>query len=235
MKPALLPAGLRGERRFRWRGGEVSRLEALSDAVFALSLTLLVVALEVPRTSGELIHLFWQFPAFGICFAFILWVWYEHYLYHRRYGFEDASTVALNGLLLFFVVFYVYPLKFLAAALITEPVSGLDMVAFGERGMAVMLLYSGGFVGIFSVMSLMYGRAWRLRDQLELNAAEREATLGSLRSQLLSVSIGVVSLIAVLTLPQRPALSGLVYFLMGPLHGLNGWWTGKRVAEKGDR
>jgi len=74
MKPDLLPESLRGERWFRWRGGEVSRLEALSDAVFALSLTLLVVALEVPRSSAELIRLFWQFPAFGICFAFLLWV-----------------------------------------------------------------------------------------------------------------------------------------------------------------
>ena len=33
----LLPRSLRGERHFRWRGGEVSRVEGLSDAVFALS------------------------------------------------------------------------------------------------------------------------------------------------------------------------------------------------------
>jgi len=161
MKPELLPEGLRGERWFRWRGGEVSRLEALSDAVFALSLTLLVVALEVPRTSEELIRLFWQFPAFGICFAFLLWVWYEHYLYHRRYGFEDASTVALNGLLLFFVVFYVYPLKFLFTKL-------FDMALYGDRtglqdGKAVMLMYSSGVVGIFGLFAVMNLYAYRHR------------------------------------------------------------------------
>ena len=33
----LLPRSLRAERHFRWRGGEVSRVEGLSDAVFALS------------------------------------------------------------------------------------------------------------------------------------------------------------------------------------------------------
>lgn len=33
---------------------------------------LLVVALEVPSSSEELIAVFWQFPAFALCFAFIL-------------------------------------------------------------------------------------------------------------------------------------------------------------------
>ena len=70
--PELLPRRLREERHFRWRGGEVSRIEGLSDAVFALSLTLLVVALEVPKTSAELIAVFWQFPAFILCFVYFL-------------------------------------------------------------------------------------------------------------------------------------------------------------------
>ena len=35
---------------FRWRGNEISRIEGLSDAVFAFAVTLLVVSLEVPKT-----------------------------------------------------------------------------------------------------------------------------------------------------------------------------------------
>jgi hypothetical protein len=38
------------DKLFRWRGGEVSRLEGFSDAVFGFGLTLLVVSLEVPQT-----------------------------------------------------------------------------------------------------------------------------------------------------------------------------------------
>ena len=232
----LLPEALRGEKNFRWRGGAVSRIEGLSDAVFALSLTLLVVALEVPRTSEELVAVFWQFPAFAICFLFIMWVWYEHYLYHRRFGFEDLATIALNGVLLFFIVFYVFPLKFLARALITAPITadmgGADMdVVFGSHGTTVMVLYSGGFVGIFAVFSLMYWRAWRLRDRIQLDPAERAAVLGALRGHLLSGAIGILSLVCAVAIPVIPALSGLVYFLMGPVQGINGYRTGVAVEK----
>ena len=238
VEKTLLPRSLREEKHFRWRGGEVSRIEGLSDAVFALSLTLLVVALEVPNTSDELIAVFWQFPAFALCFAFMLWVWYGHFLYHRRFGFEDAATVALNGLLLFFIVFYVFPLKFLASVLVTAPLDGAGSdIVFGSHGRTVMVLYSGGFVGIFTVLTLMYWRAWRLRDRIHLDAAERAAVRGTLRGYLLSIAIGVLSLVLAVAAPQVPALSGLVFFLMGPVHGVNGYRTGvavERAAEDGD-
>ena len=42
--------------KFRWRSHEVSRIEGLSDAVFAFAVTLLVVSLEVPKTFAELMH-----------------------------------------------------------------------------------------------------------------------------------------------------------------------------------
>ena len=232
VEKTLLPRSLREEKYFRWRGGEVSRIEGLSDAVFALSLTLLVVALEVPKTSDELIAVFWQFPAFAFCFTFMLWVWYEHFRYHRRFGFEDPGTVALNGLLLFFIVFYVFPLKFLASVLITAPLEGAGShVVFGGHGTTVMVLYSGGFVGIFAVLALMYWRAWRLRDRIHLDAAERAAVRGALRGHLLSIAVGVLSLVLAVAAPQNLALSGLVYFLMGPVQGINGHHTGKAVER----
>jgi len=55
MRGRLLRHGFGADHGFRWRGGEISRLEGLSDAVFAFAVTLLVVSLEVPRTFDELL------------------------------------------------------------------------------------------------------------------------------------------------------------------------------------
>ena len=66
------------------------------------------------------------FPAFAATFASISWIWYEHYLFFRRYPLEDGLTVVLNSILLFVVVFYSYPLKFMFTRLI-----GGNLLGFG--------------------------------------------------------------------------------------------------------
>ena len=102
-----------GEEDFRWRGEDVSRIEGFSDAVFAFAVTLLVVSLEVPKTFDELLETMRGFVAFAICFYLLLIVWYEHYKFFRRYGLRDILILVLNAALLFLVLMYVYPLKFL--------------------------------------------------------------------------------------------------------------------------
>src|SRR5689334_14510630 len=110
----------RRDHGFRWRGQEVSRLEGLSDAVFGFAITLLVVSLEVPKTYAELLAMYSlaHFVAFAACFALIATVWYDHHVFFRRYGLDDTRTTLLNMVLLFVVLFYVYPLKFLFSTFI---------------------------------------------------------------------------------------------------------------------
>jgi hypothetical protein len=58
------------------------------------------------------------FFAFAICFALLLQVWHEQYRYFRRYNLQDSISLVLNCILLFLVLFYVYPLKFLFTFLV---------------------------------------------------------------------------------------------------------------------
>src|SRR6202022_3095140 len=104
---------------FRWRSHEISRIEGLSDVVFAFAVTLLVVSLEVPKTFDELMAVMRGFGAFAICFALLIVVWFNQYKFFRRYGLQDSLTIVLNTALLFVVLFYVYPLKFVFTFLIS--------------------------------------------------------------------------------------------------------------------
>lgn len=60
------------DKYFRWRGGEVFRLESLFDAIIALAPTLIVVSVEVPSSFAELTESFRKLPAFAICFAILV-------------------------------------------------------------------------------------------------------------------------------------------------------------------
>jgi hypothetical protein len=233
------------EAAFRWRGGSVSRIEGLTDGVFALALTLLVVTLEVPTSYGAMIDAFAQVPVFALTFASIGLLWYQHHLFHRRYGLEDIVTVVWNLVFLFLVLLYAYPLKFLARALCQ--MSGLvphdslpeGFVAEGLEGKdvrGVMLLYSGGVVAIFLVLAAMVRHAEKRADDLGLDARERILTRSTLRDHLLAAGIGGVSFLLAAASPGLVSLSGMLYFLFGPLLGWNGWRTDGelRALEAGE-
>lgn len=231
----FLPESLKGgEKHFRWRGGEVSRIEGLSDGVFALALTLLTVSLEVPNSFDELAGAFKQVPAFLVCFAILAMLWYYHYLHHRRYGLEDGISNTLNLVLLFLVLLYVYPLKFLFSLLFQGmiDVHPSDRIIMGDGNMpTLMLLYSFGAIGVFLVLFLMTLWAYRKRAELELDARELVITKGEAIAHLISIGIAVVSVTLVLIDDALAPWSGLVYFLMGPVHGIRGYLTGSAVEK----
>ena len=156
-----------GEREFRWRAAEVTRLEGFSDAVFAFAVTLLVVSLEVPKTYPELLHAMRGFFAFGVCFAVLANIWHQHCRYFRRYGLQDPLAVTLNCFLLFCVLFYVYPMKFMFTGAFTQD---LDISEAQVR--MLFLIFSGGYVAIFSIFTLLYWHAWRKRSELALTPLE---------------------------------------------------------------
>ena len=226
-----------GEEDFRWRGEDISRIEGFSDSVFAFAVTLLVVSLQVPRTFDELLATMRGFFAFAICFFLLLSVWYDHYKFFRRYGLRDNPTRWLNSALLFLVLLFVYPLKFLFTLLINQQLFGLAENRMIEPSQfpLLMVIYGAGFVAVQFVFLLMYTRAYSLRTILELDARELSVTREEIQGFLLNILVGLASVaIAVLGGAATIAWAGLVYLLLFPLLSINGYVMGSR-RRKGAR
>jgi uncharacterized membrane protein len=210
---------------FRNRAHEVTRVEAFSDIVFGFALTLIVVSLEVPKTFAELMHEMHGFVGFAICFSILMWVWFAHHTFFRRYGMTDGITIVLNTCLLFVVLFYVYPLKF-TFALIT---GNLPRGAMPSRfaGATLMEIYGLGFFALFLLFFLLYGHAWRRRELLALNAVEVHDTVTHLIMYATYMAIGLLA--TLLAGLEEPGWSGLTFFLLGPVSAVIG---GKRGAKR---
>jgi hypothetical protein len=219
---------------FRPRAGEITRLEAFSDGTFAFAITLLVVSLEVPATFDQLLDTMRGFLAFAICFTILLWIWHVHTRFFRRYGLQDAPTVALNGALLFVVLFYVYPLKFLWTLVIgnltgLRPLGGaLEAGQPMMRGMQtpqLMVIYGIGFTAIFLTLAALYYRAYGKRAAMELTPLEVFDTRSAIWEHLGVAAVGVVSIVLSQALPERLSwLSGPAYSLIGVVKGWHGYW-----------
>jgi len=216
---------------FRWRAGDVTRLEQFSDAVFAFALALLVVANEIPKGGAALLETLTEFPAFVATFATFVWIWYYHYLYFRRFGFVDAFTTFLNAVLLLLILFYVFPLRFIMGALF-DGFTGQGWAFSFEQGSTLMAVYSLGFAAVFGMFALLYRHALRLRDELELNELELLITRGSMRANVILMGMGLVSAaLAILGPWWMVPFAGMMYCFIGPLM----YWHAKRVQRGLDR
>ena len=246
LRETLVRKRIGGEEDFSWRGTEVSRLEGFSDAVFAFAITLLVVSLEVPRTFDELALDMRGFFAFAVCFLLLFAVWHDHYKFFRRYGLTDSVTLRLTAALLFIVLFYVYPLKFLFTLLIDRLLGFSTQVRSSGGGMVeaieqaqwpqLMIVYGAGFVAVQVVLFLLYLRAYTLREELELDADELSITREELQGFALNVAVGLVSIaLAILLGPGYIQWAGLIYLLLLPLQTINGRYMGTRRAKAAER
>lgn len=227
-RPTIVP-----EKYFRWRAGEITRLEAFCDVVFGFAITLLVVSLEVPHTYAELMADMRGFLPFAACFAQLALIWRTHYKFSRRYGLEDPYTVFLNVVLLFLVLFYVYPLKFVFTLVFSELTGSEASARLGwHEGSVLMRIYALGFVCVFLLFVLMYVHAYRLRRDLGLNPVEISVTRFSIQENVILALVGITSFVVA---TRSPDWAGWTYASIGPLMAIHGTFFGRRIrllAEK---
>jgi uncharacterized membrane protein len=147
---------------------ETGRLEAFSDGVFAIAITLLVLELKVPELSqtggspGALAKaLLQQWPSYvGLVTSFftILIMWVHHHAILRNVCRTDAWLHFANGCLLLGVTFVPYPTSILARYLETPAAK------------MAMAFYGGTFVFMAACFYLFIRAAFR-KPLLSINAS----------------------------------------------------------------
>jgi uncharacterized membrane protein len=180
------------------------------------------------------------FGAFAICFILLIVVWFNQYKFFRRYGLQDNLTVILNAALLFVVLFYVYPLKFVFTfliSLITGQGARVNlpdgsvgaMVENADQVATLMVVFGAGYIAVFGLFVLLYRHAYQKREQLGLNELEVFDTRTDIRESALNVGVAAVSVvIAAIGRGRWAGISGMVYMLTPLVMTLHGMWNGRR-------
>ena len=128
-----------------------SRLEAFSDGVFAVAITLLVLQFTVPEVaSGKLLaNLLGQWPQLVTYIASFLTVgvvWVNHHTIFRNLRTVDRTIQFINLVLLITVVLVPYPTALLGRYL-NSGLDGSVAAAFYAVVMTVMAIAFQGLVG----------------------------------------------------------------------------------------
>ena len=190
---------------FQLRGLENTRIESLSDGVFAIAIGLLLLSSSPPENFEQLRDFIKDFIPFAGSISILMLIWYQHYLYFIRFGLRDSGTTAINTILLFLVLFYTYHLKFLIrllvdiyTALLTDNKELFNRIFTEtirpEDTSELMVIYGLGASGIFLVFVWLNVRSLKKKKQLLLSQQEILLTQNSVR---INLAMGLIPLISV--------------------------------------
>ncbi|HSI72040.1 MAG TPA: TMEM175 family protein [Fimbriimonas sp.] len=222
---------------FLLRGREVSRVEAFSDAVFGFALTLLVVTLDIPKNTEDLMGILRGIPVFAVCFAMLYFLWNCHYVYCRRYGLQDTTVRILTGVLLFTVLLFVYPLKYIFTLFINGFL-GMDRsvnnAIHTEFDLEIaFVVYGLGWFVTLALFGCLYIHAGRSRLEPALSATERFLTRSAAVGFFITASLGLVSVALAMSLPGAwKTVAGFLYCLTGAIAKMHAGWERRQFKEK---
>lgn len=165
---------------------DTDRVEAFSDGVFAVALTLLVVSLTVPEigagraaSASALLQALakqWpQFVAFAASFFSVLLLWVSHHQTFAMIRRTSRHLMLANGLLLFLVTLIPFPTAVLARYIQTP---GGSVVAALYAG--VLLLITASFILLWHVVLSKPGMLKKEMTDAQKRALQRRNTLGLL-------------------------------------------------------
>jgi len=128
---------------------DTGRVEAFSDGIFAIAITLLVLFIQPPAPNAggllpALANQWTSYAAYVVSFLLILIMWINHHNLFKVIVCVDNIFLLLNGLLLMMITFVDYP-----TSLLGKYINGPD-------GRWIAALYSAVFV----LIALLYNALW---------------------------------------------------------------------------
>ncbi len=151
----------------------------------------------------------------------------------------------LNAILLFMVLFYVYPLKFLfsylvnvwtgVSTLVHLPGGAVERMIEPEQLPALMAIFSGGYLAVACVFMLLFRRALSKRKELELDALEVFETRVSIGASMINGAAAAISLVIALVGGARyGGAAGVIYpIVLGPAFTVYYSVMGRRKRKLG--
>lgn len=150
-----------------------SRLETFSDAAIAFAAVLMIFSLGLPKGYNDLIQNLHGFVPFALTFGALLLIWVAHRNLFRRYPLDDAFTVVVNSVFLFTILFFAYPLRFIAGSLVSMFTdSGHTVLVSPDQLQSLFMIYGLGWMVVFFCIALLYLHAARISEMLGLSEIE---------------------------------------------------------------
>jgi len=187
----------------RWSTG---RVEAFSDGVFAIAITLLVLDIKLEPSAYDhlaraLVDEWPSYLAYVTSFLTVGAVWMAHHSLFARLRFVDATLMQINILLLMIAAFLPFPTTVLAAA--------LDGSRSAERTAVVLYGATAGTI------ELLLAAAWRhAARQRELVASGEGADLAPRPRGRGVISAGLYAVAVLFGLLVFPRLAAVGYLLV---------------------
>jgi TMEM175 potassium channel family protein len=196
------------------RAFDYDRTVALSDGVFAIALTLLVLTISFPELhsaqrhnlGAQLQDRFPQLLSYLLSFVVLAYLWLRHHVFFRRLGRIDGPLSLLNLAYLAVVAFLPYPTRLLGEY-------GQETVSVVIYALTIMLV-----TVMSGLMRLHVERAGLLAPGERLDAWYRYAVGPTV--------FGLSIVLAVLVSPQAAQYSWLLLLLTAPISR----WAGRREA-----
>jgi uncharacterized membrane protein len=185
---------------------DTGRLEAFSDGVFAVAITILALNLTLdgpgrnrPSLAGQLAAHWPAFAAYAVSFAAVGIIWVNHHTLLRNFSEIDRTLLFLNLLLLFFVV--------------TIPFATSTIAAYLRAGGQDASLAAAIYQGVFVCMGLSFAGLfwWGIRrGHMKVPLTPEGARRATLRFSIGNVAYLAAVGIAFLSATASLVISGLV-------------------------